>query len=167
MENVYEKCVVKPKTAIDNIITLAAVFLTIGVIAGAFIWEPLRPYAIAIAIVAVIIAWRIITDRNIEYEYTLAGDSFLLDKIMNKRRRKRIINCNLTDFDLVAPVNSEHFNEHRNNHARKIVTVSGDMPEEEFFGILEYDGKRTLVIFEMDNRAKSHMSKFLDYKYKG
>ncbi|HPJ21314.1 MAG TPA: DUF6106 family protein [Clostridia bacterium] len=166
MENIYEKSVVGKKTAVDNIITLAAVLVTLGGIALSILWEPLRLYAIAIAIVLVIAAWRVITDRNVEYEYTLAGDSFALDKILNKRRRKRILNCDLTDFDIVAPVNSRHYEEYRNNYAKKIVTVSGDMPEEEFFGILEYKGRRTLVVFETDERARMHIARYLDYKFK-
>jgi len=166
MENIYEKCVVRKKTAVDNIITLAAVLVTLGLIAGSFIWEFTRSYGVAVAIVAVIIAWRVITDRNIEYEYILAGNSFALDKIMNKRRRRRILNCDLTDFDIIAPVGSSDYNEHKDNNARKIVTVSGDEPDNEFFGILEYDGKRTMVIFETDQRARNHIKKYLDHRYK-
>lgn len=167
MENIYEKNVVKQKTAIDNLITLAAVILTLGLVVVSILWEPLRLYVIAITIVAVIASWRVITDRNIEFEYTLAGDSFSLDKIMNKRRRKRIINCDLTDFDIIAPIKSKHYEDNRNNYAKKIVTVSGDAPDDEFFGILEYKGKRTLLIFETDDRARKHMKKFLDQNYKG
>ena len=166
MENIYEKSIVKKKTAVDNIIVLAAVLLTIGIFAASILWEPLRPYAVAIGIVLVIAAWRVITDRNIEYEYTLAGDSFALDKIMNKRRRKRIINCDLTDFDIVAPVASRHYEEFRNNYSRKIYAVSGDVPDEEFFGIIEYKQKRTIVIFETDERARLHLAKYLDFKFK-
>jgi hypothetical protein len=158
MENIYEKSVVRQKTAIDNIITLAAILLTLGLVAFSLLWEPLRLYAIAIALVAVIASWRIITDRNIEYEYTLAGDSFSLDKI---------INCDLTDFDIIAPVESRHYEENRDNYAKKIVAVSGDAPDEEFFGIIEFKGKRHLVIFETDDRARNHIKKFLDQRYKG
>lgn len=167
MENIYEKSVVKPKNAFDNLITLVAIIVAIGLVVISIVIEALRPYAVAVAIVAVIAAWRIITDRNIEYEYTLAGDSFSLDKIINKRRRKRIINCDLTDFELIAPVNSQFYDEQRNNKAKKIVTVSGDAKEEEFFGLVEYNGKRTLVVFETDERARLHLKKFLDHKYKG
>ncbi len=167
MENIYEKSVVKPKTAVDNIITLAAVLVTLGLIIFSIIWEPLRLYAIAIGIVAAIASWRIITDRNIEFEYTLAGDSFSLDKIMNKRRRKRILNCDLSDFDIIAPVQSRYYEENKDNYAKKIVSVSADAPDDEFFGIVEYKGKRTLVIFEADDRTRVHLKKFLDQNYKG
>ena len=54
-----------------------------------------------------------------------------------------------------------------NNYARKIDAASGDAPESEFFGILEYEGKRTLVVFETDERARGHFEKFLDANYKG
>ncbi|MBN2882165.1 MAG: hypothetical protein JXN10_01440 [Clostridia bacterium] len=167
MENIYEKSVVKQKTAADNIITLAAVLVTLGLVALSLLWEPLRLYAIAIAIVSGMVSWRIITDRNIEYEYILAGDSFSLDKIINKRRRKRIINCDLTDFDIIAPVQSKHYEEHKNNYAKKILAVSGDAQNEEFFGILEYKSKRNLVVFETDEKARTHIKKFLDQRYKG
>ena len=167
MEGIYEKCVVKPRKAADNLITLITVLATLGLIAFSIIWTPIRTYAIAIGIVAVFIAYRIITDRNIEFEYTLAGNSISLDKIINKRKRKRIINCDLTDFDIIAPMDSHHYEEHRDNYARKIVSTSEDHPEEEYFGILEYDGKRTMLIFEADEKARKHLKKYMDQKFKG
>lgn len=167
MEGVYEKCVVKPRSAADNIITFVTVLATIGIIAFSIIWAPLRTYAIAIGIVAVFIAYRLITDRNIEFEYTLAGNSIALDKIINKRKRKRVMNCDLTDFDIVAPLDSHYYEEHRNNYAKKIISTSGDHPGDEYFGILEYDGKRTMLVIETDGIAIRHLKKYMDQKLKG
>lgn len=166
MENIYEKCVVKPKTAIDNIVTLSTVLFTIGLIVASILIEQVRQYTIAIGIVVIIIAFRLITSRNIEFEYIMAGNSISLDKIMNKNRRKRIINCDLTDFDIVAPVKSKHYDEYKNNAVKTITAVSGDMKDDEYFGLLEYDGKRTLLLFETDERARKHLKRYLEYKMK-
>lgn len=166
MENIYEKCVVKPRDMKDNLIMLAAVLGALIFTAAAFLIEPIRKFSLAVLVMVAYIAYRIITDRNIEYEYILAGNSIALDKILNKRRRKRVLNCDLTDFDLVAPVASAHYEEHRNNTARTVMAVSGDRKEDEYFGILEYDGKRTMLVFEADDRALSHLKKHIDYKLK-
>lgn len=166
MENVYEKCVVKPRDIKDNIITLASVVGAIAVIATGFIIEPVRKYILAVIVIAVYLAYKIITDINIEFEYILAGNSISMDKIYNKRRRKRMINCDLTDFDIVAPLSSAHYEEHKGNVARIIKAVSGDNKGNEYFGLLEYNKKRTMLIFEADERAVSHIKKYIDYNLK-
>lgn len=166
MENIYEKCIVKPRDAKDNIVTLAAVLGAIALCATAFLIPIIRPYAFAVAIVVIYLAYKIITDRNIEYEYTLAGNSISMDKIYNKRKRKRLMNCDLTDFSIMAPVSSNHYEEHRDNVARVISAVSGDDKPSEYFGIVEYDGKRTMLVFEADERAVSHIKKHIDYNFK-
>ena len=166
MENIYEKCVVKPRSLKDNIVTLFTVIVSIAVIVTAFIIEPVRKYALAIIVLVIYLAYKVITDMNIEFEYILAGNSISMDKIYNKRRRKRMINCDLSDFDIVAPLSSAHYQEHEGNVARTITAVSGDDKENEYFGLLEYNKKRTMLIFEADGRAVSHIKKHIDYKLK-
>ena len=65
MENVYEKCIVKPRSIKDNIITLSAVLGAIAICVAAFIIEPVRKYALAVVAVAGYLAYKLITDRNI------------------------------------------------------------------------------------------------------
>ncbi|MBN2558429.1 MAG: hypothetical protein JXB33_06735 [Clostridia bacterium] len=166
LENIYEKCIVKPKDAKDNLITLATVVGSIAIIAASIIIEFTRSYSAAVIVVVVIAAHRIITDRNIEYEYTLAGNSIAMDKILNRKRRKRILNCDLTDFDIVAPVKSRHYEEYRNNAAKTISAVSGGNAGDEYFGLLEYKGRRTILLFEADERSLGLMKKHLEYKLK-
>lgn len=166
MENVYEKCVVKPRDIKDNIITLSAVIGTIAICLAAYLIEPVRKYILAFIAVSVYLAYKLITDRNIEFEYTLAGNSISMDRIYNKRRRKRMLNCDLTDFDIIAPVASAYYEEHRDNVTKTISAVSGDNKNFEYFGILEYDGKRTMLIFEADERAVSHIKKHIEYNLK-
>ncbi len=166
MENVYEKCIVKPREIKDNIITLAAVLGSIAVCVTSFLIEPVRQYAMAIVVVTIYLAYKLVTDRNIEFEYILAGNSISMDRIYNKRRRKRMINCDLTDFDLVAPVTSSYYEEHRDNVAKTIKAVSGDNKQAEYFAILEYDGKRTMLVFETDDRAVSHIKRHIEYNLK-
>lgn len=166
MENICEKCIVKPKNIKDNIITLFVVLGTLAVAVVSFITEVLQSYSVAIIIVAIFIAYKLITDRNIEFEYILAGNSFSLDKILNKRRRKRLINCDLSDFDIVAPVKSRYYDEYEGNSARVITAVSGDFPDLEYFGLVEYKGKRTMIMFETDDKALAHIKKHLKYKLK-
>ncbi len=166
MENVYEKCVVKPRDIKDNFITLSTVLGAIALCVTAFLIEPIRKYAMAVVVVSGYLAYKLITDRNIEFEYILAGNSIAMDRIYNKRRRKRMLNCDLTDFDLIAPVASAYYEEHKDNIAKKVSAVSGDNKETEYFGLLEYNGKRTMLVFEADERAVSHIKKYAEYNLK-
>lgn len=166
MENIYEKCVVKPKDIKDNIITLLAVFGAIGISVLALLTEFVRPYLLAVILVVIYIAYRLVSDRNIEFEYILAGNSISMDKIYNKKRRKRMLNCDLTDFSIVAPVASGYYEEYRDNVAKTIIAVSGDKKELEYFGVLEYNKKRTMLVFEADDRALGHIKKQIERRLK-
>lgn len=166
MENVYEKCIVKPRDIKDNIITLVAVLGALAICVTAFLIDPINQYALAIAVVVIYLAYKMITNRNIEFEYILAGNSITMDRIYNKSKRKRMLNCDLSDFDLMAPVSSSYYEEHKDNVAKVINAVSGDNKPVEYFGVLEYDGKRTMLIFETDDRAVSHIKRHIDYKFK-
>lgn len=166
MENIYEKSVVKPRDLKDNLITLFTVLGTVGLIVFLYLIEPVRQFIFAIAAGLIYLAYRIITGRNIEYEYILAGNSIAMDKIINKSRRKRVFNCDLTDFDIVAPVESDYYREYVQNTAKILEMVSGDNKADEYFGLTEYKGKRTMLIFETDEKAREHIRRHLDFKFK-
>ncbi len=150
----------------DNLITLLAVLGAVAVIVLFYLIEPTRQFIFAIGVGAVYLAYRIIASRNIEYEYILAGNSIAMDKIINKRRRKRILNCDLTDFDIIAPVESKYYDEYKENTSKTLDMTSGDNSSDEYFGLTEYKDKRTMLVFETDERAREHIKKHLDYKFK-
>ena len=47
------------------------------------------------------------------------------------------------------------------------MAVSGDNRDSEYFGIVQYDGKRTMLVFEADERAVTHIKKFAEFNFKG
>lgn len=166
MKNIYEKSVVKPRDMKDNLITLAAVLGAIALIVLFFMIDFMRQFLFALIVGVGYLAYRIIVGRNLEYEYILVGNSFRMDKIVNKRHRKRILNCDITDFDIVAPVQSKHYEQHKENAVKILNMTSGDNKADEYFGLIEYKEKRTLIMFDTDERAREHLRKYIDYKFK-
>lgn len=51
------------------------------------------------------VAYRIITSRNIEFEYTVTNGELDIDKIINRKRRKRILTVDTKSFERFEPVN--------------------------------------------------------------
>ncbi|MBQ6907264.1 MAG: hypothetical protein IJR79_01395 [Clostridia bacterium] len=49
-------------------------------------------------------AWRLITGKNIEYEYIITDTILDIDKIIAKRSRKRILSIDLADAERFMPI---------------------------------------------------------------
>lgn len=52
-------------------------------------------------------AYKLVTNFNIEFEYTLTGSDLDIDKITNRAKRKRVISVARNEIDIVAPLGSD------------------------------------------------------------
>lgn len=93
----------------------------------------------------------IIRGKNVEFEYAVTNGEIDIDKIIAKRKRKRLFSVNCKDFDIVARVTHEKFNEVKNIQKKIIATSSKDSTDV-YFLTAYYKEERTLVIFEPDER---------------
>jgi len=50
----------------------------------------------------------VISSLNIEFEYIVTNGELDIDKIISRRRRKRLVSVNSKDFEYFAPVNANH-----------------------------------------------------------
>lgn len=150
MDLFTEKIVEKKKDYLDFLIVITTVIISfiaafiIILIAGPFY------FGIGLALVALLgyIGYRIITSRNIEFEYSLANGDLEISKIISKKKRKRIFYGSCKQFEVMDKLSSDKHNRVVNSVSGKIQAVSSMKSQDVYFFITQYDDKKVIVYFE-------------------
>ena len=110
MDVFMEKIVPKRKDLKDSLIASLIVFFTVVVslILIVFKIPLLSELGLNIFIVAglIYLAYRLITSRNVEFEYIVTNGDLDIDRITAKRKRKRIFSASCKEFDILARTSS-------------------------------------------------------------
>jgi len=110
MDTYVEFIVKKKKDIKDYLVWIGACVLAFVCSFVVLSIPALAPYVIILfwLVVGIIyLAYRIIVSRNIEFEYTVTNGELDVDKIINRKRRKRIITVDTKSFETFEPVNDK------------------------------------------------------------
>lgn len=166
MDTFLEKLVAKKRTFTDNLITFG--ILTAGIILIlVFLSIPLLnqlSVSFLLAAGVVYLAYRLITARNIEYEYIVTNGDLDIDRIVSRRKRKRIFSASCKEFEILAKVSSNSFSQSVQSIKNRIDAASSPNSPDAWFATLNYKGERTLVIFEPDERMLSNFKVYIPRK---
>ncbi len=166
MDVFMEKIVAKKKDFKDNLmvagIILGAVILAFVLINIPFISQ----LGIGLFLIAglIYLAYRLITSRNVEYEYVVTNGELDIDKIISQRKRKRIFSASCKEFDIVAKVKSNSFSQSVQGIKNRIDASSSLESPDAYFVTLNYKGEKTLVIFEPDEKMLNNFKFFIPRK---
>ncbi|NJD03485.1 MAG: hypothetical protein FIA99_13030 [Ruminiclostridium sp.] len=166
MDVFMEKIVTKKKDIKDNLITAGIILSTIIVIFISMNIPIIYQMQIGLFIVAglIYLAYRLITSRNVEYEYVVTNGELDIDKIISRRKRKRIFSSSCKEFDIVARVKSNSFSQSVQSIKNRIDASSSLDSPDAFFATLNYKGEKTLVIFEPDEKMLNNFKFFIARK---
>jgi hypothetical protein len=111
MDIFHEQIVKKPNTGLR----LAAMA---GIIAGFLIACTLCfiflgiifPVNLLLIAGLIYLCWYVVTGMSIEYEYIITNDDLDIDKIIAKRKRKRLISIKMSSFSDIAVLTNENAN---------------------------------------------------------
>ena len=73
------------------------------------------------------LTYRIIVSRNIEFEYIVTNGELDVDKIINKKRRKRLLTIDTKNFELFEPVNDSHIARIKATTPITVIHAEGDI----------------------------------------
>lgn len=158
----YEKTIYRKKTGKDDLISFAAVLVTLAICIVSYYF--LKTFSFVIWLGVIYACYRLIASRKFDYEYIFVEDTMTIDKIINKSRRRNIFTHSLKDFEILAYKDSEYLKEYENNVQQVIDSSSGS--EDAIFGIAYFKSMRTLVYFESDDRIMEFIDKYAPYKFK-
>ena len=149
MSDLYSELLVKKEpTAKDSIVKYGMIVLTVlAVGAGLFI----SPILLLVAVALGVASYFVIPRTDLEYEYLFVNGEFDIDMVMSKSKRKKVMSMNLSEADLVAPLDSHRMDYYNSNQKLKVQDFSSGNPEHKRFAIIARDGADTCkVIIEPD-----------------
>jgi hypothetical protein len=166
MDTFIEKLVTKKKTFADTLLIVVIILATILIIFACLSIPILHQLNLGIILAAgfAYLGYRIVISRNIEYEYIVTNGDLDIDKIISKRKRKRIFSANCREFDIVSKVKSNSFSQSVQSIKNRIDASSSIDSPDAYFITLNYKGEKTLVIFEPDERILNNFRIYIPRK---
>lgn len=120
-----------------------------------------------LGLVLVAAAWYgavwVINLKSIEYEYILTNSEMDIDKIMAKKRRKRVLSVDFKKAELVANVNDdEHNSSYKNQGADiRVCDFTGNKENGNvYFADFMIEGEKTRVLFQPTSKMIESIRKF-------
>jgi hypothetical protein len=166
MDTFMEKIVTKRKGLTDNLITAGIIFGTLVLVMLSLSIKAINSLGLGIFLAAglIYLGYRLITSRNIEYEYTVTNGELDIDKIISRRKRKRIFSASCKEFEILSRVKSNSFSQSVQSIKNRIDATSSIDSPDAFFATLNYKGEKTLLIFEPDERMLNNFKIFIPRK---
>ena len=126
------------------------------------IWQEflLHPLILLAAVALGIACYFVIPKTDVEYEYLFVNGEFDIDMVMAKSKRKRVKSFNLSEADLVAPLNSHRMDYYNGNQNMKVLDYSSGNPQHKRFGVItRLDNATCKIILEPDEALAQAMKK--------
>jgi hypothetical protein len=156
MDVFMEKIVSKRRDFKDNLIMAVIIFFTTILVLAVLMFKiPLisdLQLNLFVAAAFIYLAYRFLTARNVEFEYIVTNGDLDIDKIISKRKRKRIFSANCKEFEIVAKTSSNSFSQSVQALKNRIDASSILTSPDAYFITVNYKGEKTVVIFEPDER---------------
>ena len=141
MNDFYTEQLVKKQTDMKDIL-IKAILVSLTIVS--FVVILMYPIGLILPILMIVLDVFMFRRLNVEYEYLfLNGD---IDKIMNKSKRKKLFNANVSDMELLAPAESAELNQYRN--ARTLDFSSHTGQAKVYALVLSGQGELRKVLFE-------------------
>ncbi len=151
MSDLYSELLVKKEsTAKDAVIKYGLIVLTVlAAFAGFFI----SPIVLIVAIALGVACYFVIPRTDLEYEYLFVNGEFDIDMVMAKSKRKKVMSMNLSEADLIAPLNSHKMDYYNGNSRMKTLDYSsGNSQHKRFAVIIKAGGENSRIIIEPDEQ---------------
>lgn len=162
-----EELVVRRNNIVNLLLMAGMVILAVLVIAAAFLFlSAIFPAVLVIAICGVYIG---IKFQGVEYEYSFTNGDLDIDKIMAKRKRKRLVEINHKQIKVMAPYTMEYEAETKDYKVSQVIDTSAHKNAAgRWFLIYEdQEGKYIFVVFQPSKRLREAMRKYMRSRIKG
>lgn len=165
MDIFIEKIVARKKDAKDLAITAGTVLGSILVFLISLNIPVVNQLGLIVFAGLVYLCYRVIISRNIEFEYIVTNGDLDIDRIVAKRKRKRIFSASCKEFDIIAKMsNTEEFRKAAHSAKVRIDASSSAISPNAYFVTASYKGEKTLVVFEPDERMLGNFKIFIPKK---
>ena len=156
MSDLYSEFLVKKEsTAKDAIVKYGLIVLTV-LAAGAGLF--INPLLLVLAIALGVACYFVIQRTDLEYENLFVNVDFDIDMVMAKSKRKKLMSVNLSEADLIAPLNSHKMDYYNGNQKMKTIDFSSGIEDHKRYAMIVRDsGETCKVILELDDELANTM----------
>lgn len=165
MDSFIEKIVKKQKKSTDYLLTVALVIVGLVIFLLLSNIKGLATFNLVFIVGIIYGIYYVSTMRNIEFEFILTNDELDIDKIISRRRRKRVFSGSCKSFDVMARVKSDKYTQEVAGIKKRIEAVSSIDSPNVFFATLNYKGDRTILFFEPDERMLTLFKGYMPRKF--
>lgn len=154
MSDYFSEFIVKQNTP-HKVKFLRIILIILCVVTFPLLFVPYIGFIVWVLLV--LFTWMYWRNTDIEWEYTLVDKSMYVDKIMQKAKRKRIAEYDLTKLEVVAPVESYHVKEYdrRNLKEQDFSSLNPETPKHAM--IIMHNNELIKIIFEPSERMLREM----------
>ncbi len=157
MDVFVEQIVKKKFGPKDYAIMALTVLVGLIVIAVSFL---IPAVGILILVAAAVGVYYLITSRNLEFEYSVTNGDITIDKIINRRKRKRVIN---TDAQYIEDIGKydPHRLANKQGYTKIFASEYDDGRNAWYFCARDPKKGNVLVVFDPDDRTLKSIKPFL------
>ncbi len=165
MDVFFEQIVAKKNTPIDTLkkvgIIIAALILIFAfmiILPGFF--PVMGTFGLLLAAGVCYGSWYLLTNMSVEYEYILTNGEIDVDKIVARRKRKRLITVNtraFTEFGLYRA--EEHANR---NYQSRVIACSSETDPNTYYAVTDHPKfGNCLLVFNPNEKILQHAKEFI------
>jgi len=163
-----EQIVARKMRGIDYAFLVLAL---LGAVSGAFFISVIFPIAGLVPIVVFAFCfglYRLYQNFHVEFEYIFTNGELDIDRIVYKKRRKRLLTIDVRAFELLAPMRKAyaHEFEQRREGANLLDIASSPRVEGRWFASFSKNGTRTLMTFQPNEQVLEAIVKYIPGKVK-
>ena len=162
-----EEMVVRRKTTLNLLISVGIVALAAAL--ALVIWLFIPFIGSALTVIVLFAAYLGIKFQYVEYEYSFTNGELDIDKIMAKRKRKRVVETEYRKIKVMAPYTQEFEGETRDYQVSEVIDASSskNAAGRWFFICEKQDGTYAFVVIQPSKRLREAMGKYLRSRMKG
>jgi len=157
--DIFIEQIVKKKTGTKDYLVFIAAFLGgfILIIASMALVPSISIFIIGGVCVG---AYYLITSRNLEYEYSVTNGEVTIDKIINRRKRKRVISIEAHDIEVLEKYKPEE--QSAKKYSERLFVSESDDGKDAWSFVTRLPQKgNVLVVFSANEKTLLAMKPFL------
>lgn len=157
--DIFIEQIIKKNFGKSDYLVFAAVLFGSFVILGIFaMYIPMLLLPVLIGVFAA--DYYLITSRNLEYEYSVTNGDITIDKIINRRRRKRVISVDAHDIEFLGKYKRE--DHHNQTYSARFSAAENENGEGAWCFLARHPQKgNVLVLFSPNEKILAAIKPFL------
>ncbi len=162
-----EEMVVRRKTLLN--LLLSVLIVAAALCLAVLIWLTVPFVNSVLILILLFAAYLGIKFQYVEFEYSFTNGDLDVDKIMAKRKRKRVLEINQRQIKVMAPYTSEYESETKDYKVSEVLDFSASKNAAgRWFMIYEKsDGSYAFAVLQPSKRLREAMAKYLRSRMKG